>query len=158
MPKTKPKYYWDANIFIAWLKNEKRKAGEMEGLAEIVWMVERNQAVMVTSVVSKSEVLQSTLPLQVQKLFSQIFQRPNLVLVDFSDRIADLAGAIRDFYKQQGKKIKLGDAQHLATAIAYQVDEFHTFDEDDLIPLSGSVAGHRLIICKPKGTQGILFP
>lgn len=158
MSKTKPKYYWDANIFLAWLKNEKRKAGEMEGVAEIVWMVDRNQAVIVTSVVSKSEVLQSSLPLPVQKLFSQIFQRPNLVLVDFSDRIADLAGTIRDFYKQQGKKVELGDAQHLATAIAYQVDEFHTFDEDDLIPLSGNVAGHKLIICKPKGTQGILFP
>lgn len=157
MSKTKPKYYWDANIFLAWLKNERRKAGEMEGVAEIVWMVDRNQAVIVTSVVSKSEVLQSSLPLPVQKLFGQIFQRPNLVLVDFSDRIADLAGTIRDFYMQQGKKVKLGDAQHLATAIAYQVDEFHTFDEDDLIPLSGNVAGHKLIICKPKGTQGILF-
>jgi predicted nucleic acid-binding protein len=158
MPKAKPKYYWDANIFLAWLKNEKRKAGEMEGVAEIVWMVDRNQAVIVTSVVSKSEVLQSTLPPSAQKMFSQIFQRPNLVLVDFSDHIADLAGTIRDFYKQQGKKLKLGDAQHLATAIAYQVDEFHTFDEYDLIPLSGNVAGHKLIICKPKGTQGILFP
>jgi predicted nucleic acid-binding protein len=158
MSKTKPKYYWDANIFLAWLKNEKRKAGEMEGVAEIVWMVDRNQAVIVTSVVSKSEVLQSSLPPSVQKMFSQIFQRPNLVLVDFSDRIADLAGTIRDFYKQQGSKVKLGDAQHLATAIAYQVDEFHTFDEDDLIPLSGNVAGNKLIICKPKGTQGILFP
>lgn len=158
MSNTKPKYYWDANIFLAWLKNEKRKAGEMDGVAEIVWMVDRNQAVIVTSVVSKSEVLQSSLPLPAQGLFSQIFQRPNLVLVDFSDRIADLAGTIRDFYKQQGKRVKLGDAQHLATAIAYQVDEFHTFDEDDLIPLSGNVAGNKLIICKPKGTQGILFP
>ena len=76
MPKTKPEYYWDANIFIAWLKNEKRKAGEMEGLAEIVWMVERNQAVMVTSVVSKSEVLQSTLPLQVQSCSVRYFKGP----------------------------------------------------------------------------------
>jgi hypothetical protein len=57
----------------------------------------------------------------------------------------------------KGMKMKLAHAQHLATAIAVHVDEFHTFDEDDLITKSGNVAGHNLVICKPKGTQGILF-
>jgi hypothetical protein len=32
--------------------------------------------------------------------------------------------------------------------ILFRADEFHTFD-DALIALSGNVAGHRLIICKP---------
>ena len=158
MSKAKPKYYWDANLFLALLKNEKRKTGEMEGLNEIVWMVDHGQAIIVTSVVSKGEVLQSSLPPSVQQMFGKLFQRPNLVLVDLSNPIADLVGEVRDFYRKQKKNLSLGDAQHLATAISCQVDEFHTFDEDDLIPLSGNVAGHKLIVCKPKGSQGILFP
>ena len=52
MSKAKPKYYWDSNLFLALLKNEQRKTGEMEGLNEIVWMVDHGQANIVTSVVS----------------------------------------------------------------------------------------------------------
>jgi hypothetical protein len=45
--------------------------------------------------------------------------------------------------------LKSPDAIHLATAILYRADEFHTFD-DQLIGLSGNVGGHRLIVCKPE--------
>ena len=40
-----------------------------------------------------------------------------------------------------------------ASGFHYGVDEMHTFDEDDLLPLNGSVAGHRLLICKPHAPQ-----
>ena len=61
MAQIQPKYYWDACLFIAWLKDEKRKPGEMEGLAEVVSMIDRKDVVLITSVVSKTEVLESTL-------------------------------------------------------------------------------------------------
>jgi hypothetical protein len=68
---------------------------------------------------------------------------------------------IRDHYTVRaaefgGKTLSVPDAIHLATAVLYRVDEFHTFDMEGrskslgLIPLSGNVAGHRLIICKPQ--------
>lgn len=158
MSKGKPKYYWDSTLFLALLKDEKRKAGEMEGLAEIVWMADHEQATVVTSVTTKGEVLQSTLPPDARHAFDQVFRRTSVVMVDLTERIADLVGEIRDFYRQQGKRLEVADAQHLATAIACQVHELHTFDEDDLIPLSGNIAGRKLIVCKPKGAQGILFP
>jgi hypothetical protein len=38
---------------------------------------------------------------------------------------------------------------HLATAVLYRADEFHTFD-DQLIAFSGNVGGHKLIVCHPE--------
>lgn len=79
-------------------------------------------------------------------------------------RISNLASEIRDYYERQkqidGKPgLSVPDAIHLATAIQYEVNEFHTFDEKDsprsraLLPLNGNVAGHNLVICKPHATQ-----
>ena len=130
----------------------------MEGLAAVVWMVDRNKANLLTSVITKSEVLQSTLSAEARMLFNNIFKRPNITLVDLTNPIADLSSSIRDYYISRSQKMKTPDSQHLATAIAYQVDEMHTFDEDDMITKSGNVAGHHLIICKPSAPQGVLFP
>lgn len=158
MAQTLPKYYWDAGLFIAWLKDEKRKSGEMEGLAEVVSMVDRMEAVMITSVVTRTEVLESTLTDENRGTFDKIFKRTNCKLVDLNAPISDLAHDIREHYRAAtNKNIKTPDCQHLATAIAYNCDELHSFDEDDLLPLSGNVAGHKLIVCKPKGKQMVMF-
>jgi predicted nucleic acid-binding protein len=159
MRQGKPIYYWDANIFLAWLKNEvsNRKPGEMEGLAEVVAIIDRQEATMMTSVMTRTEVLESSLPSHTQNIFGKIFDRPNVISVDVTAPISNMAHSIRDYYRQNGRSLKTPDSIHLATAINHKVDEFHTFDENDLIPLSGNVAGHRLIICKPKGIQGVLF-
>ena len=156
MRKGKPTFYWDANIFLAWLKDENRKAGEMQGLSEVVSEVTNNRTSILTSVLTRGEILESSLPPNARDVFDLIFQRPNIVRADLTIEIAQLGSRIRDYYNSEHKKLKLADAQHLATAIAYRVDEFHTFDED-LIPLSGNVAGNKLIICKPKPIQGVLF-
>ena len=159
MRRGKPIFYWDANIFLAWLKDERenRKPGEMEGLAEIVAIMDRQEAIMMTSVITRTEVLESTLPDQAQNIFNKIFERPNIVSVDVTVPISNMAHAIRDYYRQNGRSLKTADCLHLATAIQHQADELHTFDEDDLISLNGNVAGHKLIICKPKGVQTVLF-
>ncbi len=157
MRRGKPIYYWDANIFLAWLKNEVRKPGEMEGLAEVVAIIDRQEATMMTSVLTRTEVLESSLPSQAQNFFNTIFDRPNVVSVDLTAPISNLAHSIRDYYRQNDRSLETPDCIHLATAINHKADEFHTFDEDDLIPLSGDVASHRLIICKPKGIQTLLF-
>lgn len=157
MRRGKPIYYWDANIFLAWLKDEARKPGEMEGLAEVVAIIDRQEATMMTSVLTRTEVLESSLPSHAQNLFNKIFDRPNVVSVDLTSPISNLAHSIRDHYRQNGRTLKTPDSIHLATAINHKVDEFHTFDEGDLIPLNGDVSGHRLIICKPKSIQTSFF-
>lgn len=158
MAQNRPKYYWDSGLFIAWLKNETRKPGEMEGLAEVVSMIDRGDAVLITSVVTRTEVLESTLTPENRGKFDDLFKRTNCLMVDINAPISELAHDIREYYKAQGDSVKTPDSQHLATAITYDCDALHTFDEDDLISKSGNVAGHPLIICKPKGQQMVMFP
>jgi hypothetical protein len=92
-------------------------------------------------------------------LFQGFVKRINRVGVDI--KIAALAHDIRNHYtgrraEHADKTLSTPDAIHLATAILYRVDEFHTFDRDGnaknlgLLPLSGNVGGHKLTICKPE--------
>lgn len=162
MRSGKPVYYWDSCLFIAWMKDEKRPPGDMEGLAEVVAMVDAQDCLIVTSVNTRGEVLDSTLTSAAREQFKNLLCHPSFTFADVSLPISELASQIRDFYnakKPQSIKVKLPDATHLATAIAYKdIDEFHTFDEDDLIRFNGNVAGFKLKICKPSTVQKQLFP
>ena len=154
MRKGKPVYYWDSSVILAWISNESRKHGEMEGLAEIVRMVTNNDAIVITSVATRTEVLKADLSNDSQALFDRLFQRQNMEFKDITTPISDLASEILKHYKQANQKnMSFADAQHLATAIIFKVDEVHTFDEKHMISMSGNVAGHTLKICKPKGKQ-----
>lgn len=164
MPGTKDIYYWDACIFLALLKNEKRPAGEMDGVREYANRFQKNQIIIVTSVLSLTEVLPSKIPTGVDNIFDDLMKRRNMKLIAIDRRIAMLARNIRDYYIQRksqynGKVLSTPDALHLSSAILYQVKEYHTFDEINsykslgLIPLSGNVAGHSLLIKKPQAQQ-----
>src|SRR3989344_2763173 len=124
MRRGKPIYYWDANIFLAWLKNEvlNRKPGEMEGLAEVAAIIDRQEATMMTSVLTRTEVLESSLPSHAQNFFNIIFDRPNIVSVDLTAPISNLAHSIRDYYRQNGRSLKTPDCIHFVTAINHKVD------------------------------------
>ena len=152
----KRKYYWCSCAFIAWLSNEKRPPGVLEGLEEIVKQVESRVADLFTSEITKSEVLEGKMTPQQRERFGKLFQRRNVVSVDVSGRVLSLSKEIREW----NPKISLPDAIHLATAIIYEADEFHTTDGagkrkrgGDLLPLDGNVAGHKLRICVPCAKQ-----
>ncbi len=153
MPGASPLYYWDTCLFLAWMKDEERPSGEMDGVREIIECSQRRDCRIITSVITSVEVLQATIPAGVDTLFHGLMRRISRVGVD--TKVAQLAHDIRNHYQVSGsgKKLKTPDALHLATAILHRADEFHTFDADDLIPLSGNVAGHKLTICKPKATS-----
>jgi predicted nucleic acid-binding protein len=152
MPGANPLYYWDTCLFLAWLKDEPRKSGEMDGVREIIERAKRRDCRIMTSVITSVEVLQATIPAGIDTLFVGLMRRITRVAVDV--KVAQLAHDIRNHYqKAGGRKLETPDALHLATAILYRSDEFHTFDENDLIPLSGNVAGHRQVICMPKAVN-----
>ncbi|MCX7384162.1 MAG: type II toxin-antitoxin system VapC family toxin [Alphaproteobacteria bacterium] len=150
-------YYWDTCLFLAWLNDEVRKSGEMDGVREVIERHKHRDVKIMTSSLTQVEVLNSKLPTGLADMFANFMRRINQASLD--NKIAKLAHDIRDHYaikaKITGKKLTTPDAIHLATAIFYRVDEFHTFDSDGdsktlgLLPLSGDVAGHRLLICKP---------
>jgi hypothetical protein len=156
----KKKYYWDSCTFIAWLKGEKHNLGELEGIEAIAKLVMENKADLFTSELTRTEVLEGKMTAEERERFQRLFQRRNVVSVDLSGRVMDLSRAIREWNNDIGTQ----DSIHLATAILYEANEFHTTDgggkrkrRGDLIPLNGNVAGHALRICTPVSTQPNLF-
>ena len=147
MAGANPLYYWDTCLFIAWLKDESRPTGEMDGVREIIDRSKRRDCRLMTSVLTSIEVLQATIPAGFDTHFTALLRRVNRVGLE--TKIAGVAHDIRNHYAVKGQKLETPDAIHLATAIIYRADEFHTFDHA-LIAFSGNVAGHRLTICKPE--------
>ena len=154
-----PVYYWDTCLFLAWIKDEERATREMDGVREIIERSKRREVKIVTSVLTSVEVLQSRLPVGLENLFLGLMKR--ITRLGMDTKVASLAHDIRNYYtmhsaKFGGKTLSTPDAIHLATAVLYRVDEFHTFDGEGsakslgLLPLSGDVGGHRLVICKPQ--------
>jgi len=150
MPQYLEKIYLETTIIIAWLKNEIRTDQEMEGVGYCIERIMNNEIKVITSVNTIGEILPGKFPPGAYDLFKRtISKRRNFDLIGIDLRISTIAQEIRDYYSSLNRKIELPDAYHLATAIHYTVDAFYTFDEDDLLPLNGNVAGRNLIICKP---------
>lgn len=166
MATGRPRFYWDTAPLIAWITDEKRPdLAEMSGLAEVVEMVDRGKAILMTSVLWRAEVLDMSLTAAQRKRLQDAFDGQSLVELSIDGRIMDLASEIRNFHRSSKKKeaiknIRVPDAIHLASAIHYEATEFHTFDGarrggavGGLLTLDGNVAGHRLRICSPRAKQ-----
>jgi len=148
-------FYWDTCIFLDWFMSSrsKRTSEEMNGISEIAQLIEKDKAILVASSIIRIEILACTLSDEAQEKLTQWFMRKNFQEIAVDKRIASLAHDIRNFYQQEKQNainIKTPDAIHLATAIYYKVNQFHTFDgqrKRGLLRLSNNVAGHNLIIC-----------
>jgi predicted nucleic acid-binding protein len=167
--KTSAKIYWDSCVFLAWIQEEKppkRKLADMEGISRAIQMAARGEAVIFTSVITHTEVLASKMETKAKKRYEDVFERPEVIEIGVDHPIAILASEIRDFYigardnlpEDQRKKaltVSTPDALHLATAILYGAEEFHTFDGDDparadgLLRLGDKVATYDLKVKKP---------
>jgi len=165
MKSGNPIYYWDSSVIIAYLKGENRPPGEMGGLYAIARAINSGNASLLVLTLVRVEVLDSTLRPGVGEKFRNFLTRSNVQEQAVDHYIANLAHDIRNYYlmkNARGLTVSTPDALHLATAIIYEVDEFHTFDGRDakhlgLLPLNGSVAGHPLKITKPIELQTDMF-
>ena len=155
--------YWDSCVFLAYFKNEVRPAGEMEGLLDLAKEVDAGKRTLVTSVMTRMEILRSTLTPEQNRKYDLLFKRRNLQEMPIDRRVVALAHDLRDFYQKVGDglpTLATPDAIHLATAIQYQVDVFYTFDGRNearkrrgLLPLNGNVAGRSLTVMRPLAKQ-----
>ncbi len=165
--KKRPVIYWDTCVFLAWMQNEKRAAGEMEGLDEVSSLVKKDKVVLVTSTLTRAEVLKGKVSKEAMEKYSKLFRRSNVVPLILDTPVSVLTSDIRDFYNPTDFELLTPDAIHLATAIHHKVTEFHTFDGCNpkrkprkpdkqrcgLLLLDGNVAGHVLKIRKPNAEQ-----
>lgn len=146
--------YWDACTFLALLNQEPGKVNDCTA----VWKeAEKGDVLIYTSFFAFAEVFKAKCegqakPLseeddaKVEQLLRQKWIRP--VVVD--ERIGVAARRLMRHYEECKKP---ADAVHLATALALNVDEMHTFDGSDLLKLDGKVLradSKPLKICTPK--------
>ena len=110
-----PLYYWDTCLFLAWLKDEERNTGEMDGIRDIIQRMKRRDAKVMTSVLTTVEVLAAKIPVGIDSPFKDLLKRINRVSMDV--RVATLAHDLRNHYALLGRSIKAPDAIHLATPL-----------------------------------------
>lgn len=159
--------YWDTCVFLAWMNDEKRPAGDMEGLGKIASLVERAEVILITSALTRAEILYSKTSAEAMKKYDSLLRRSNVVPQNLDLQIAKLTSELMDFYLNADFELLTPDAIHLATAIHYSAAEFHTFDGADeankprnkrykrcgLLKLDGNAGGHPLRIVRPSAEQ-----
>src|SRR5580765_7066422 len=102
MKRDKEIIYWDACIFLAWLQDETLDPGIMEGIEDTVRRVHNNQAILVTSIMTRTEVLDSRMPKAARDKFDNLFKRRNVTWINHDERVSELSHDIRDHYDQKG--------------------------------------------------------
>ena len=130
----KPIYYWDTSVWLAWLKGETREAGEMEGVAEIAQEVVDGEAVLITSTITRIEILETRLEPNQRNKFLETLESSGITEVDLDPFVAEIASEIRDYYilqRPDGSKMSVPDAIHLATAIHSKATEFSHFEKGE---------------------------
>ncbi len=153
--------YWDSCIFISHITNENRKnPAETSGINDVVQDVDSNKTILVTSVVSRVEILRDFG--KERDKYIKALKNINIQEIEVNKTIAQMAGDIRHQFQEAGiYKLNTPDAIHLATALYAEVDEFHTFDgegkQPGLVDLSGHEIIKGLIITKPRSKQPSLF-
>ncbi len=144
-------YAWDATVLLAWLEEDPSKP--LGGIESVVQEIDANTATLLVSVVAHTEVLQAKHTEEQMKNFHAFLKRSNVLVLDVDLRVSEKAQEIRSRGLATGRKIKTPDAQHLATAIIYHAQVFHTLD-DKLINLSRCPIVDNLPISKPISITG----
>lgn len=170
-----PSYYFDASVYLAYLRNEESTYGKerIQAIDSIWQQSERGGAAVVTSAISLTEVLAHKLQPSAEKKFLQAFQSGIHQFDDVTPPIALRARLYRDYYKQSPVKCPGGDAMrsdlvtadaiHLATAVIDGCEQFWTFDgvagtkkTIGILWLGNKVGSDILVIAQPELLQGEL--
>lgn len=156
-----PVVYWDTNVFISLFRGcTDRKPDEIRGITYWRELADARKATIVTSTLTYGEVLTFDLTAEQYKTF-EAFMAARVEVKDPSPRVMRKVRQLREHYltvpKRKGQKhtLCLPDAIHLATAILFDCQEFHTFDEKHkrrctgLLKLGPLPDGGGPEICKP---------
>jgi len=173
--KRLPSYYFDACVYLAYLRWEEASYGKPRIRAiESIWkQSERGGVIIATSAITLTEVLSHKLDSKSEKKFLQAIQTGIHQCEDATPPITMRARQYRDFYQASPVKCPDGngirsdlttpDAIHLATASILNCEQFLTFDgmagkksTIGLLWLGNKVANDSLIISQPEQGQGDL--
>jgi predicted nucleic acid-binding protein len=149
--------YWDSCCWIGLLNQEERWLGDLQSIFE---SAQRRDAQLWISMITILEVVRVPSEDGIPRPWpdENIAQVDNLLDQDFVRKVQldqQIARKAREIYRSTPslRERKQMDAIHLATALFYSVDEFHTDDRRDLLRLDKTLRcrdGRLLRICKPK--------
>ena len=157
--------YWDTCIFYAFLKGEKHRDGEHEGIIEEYNMMRDGKLRIITSSITVAEVAKGKFKGNESKFeeFKSLRFSGTFEFVIPSLPVCDVASEIKDYYynnpvgeQEKHRLVSLGDAMHLATAIVHGASCMVTTDgkhvsDIGLLKLSQPIAGkYSLLIRRPK--------
>lgn len=134
---SRPVYYWDANVWIVYFNEGREHPDVFERIEEFFKLIRRNQITIVTSVITRVELLEARLGPKNLRDYDDLFSRKNIIDHPVTRSIAMLASDYRSHFATLRKAGKFADAIHLATAVDNKVDELHTTDAGDLLPCNG---------------------
>ena len=152
--------YWDANVFLSYLNNDKERIPTLEAILEAVESSKIDR--IVTSVISKVEVAwvaqektNRILTIDEEKRIDEMWENAEIFeMVDFNNDIALKARTLMREGLLQGWKLKTNDAIHLASAQWVGAIELQTYDLKDFQKF-GALVG--MDIREPHTIQPRLF-
>jgi len=121
--------YWDACVFLTYLMDESRTDYNPTDLNAWIEAFDKGEAKLVTSVITRVEILDVDADQQGKQRFLDAFVPPRAQMIQVTPPIATLAHEIRNHTKPQDEPtLSTPDAIHLATALIYDAGQFHTSD------------------------------
>lgn len=150
----KPKYYWDACAWIALIQQE---AGRFDSLNYVMDEARSGNVEIWTSNFTLAEVYKRPCGSPDQSGLTVVEDAPfeDFILQGFIQRVQvdfDVGVLARRLLRKYPVIVKPQDGIHLATALLNNVDEFHTYDRENLLGLTGQIErkdGVKLLIKKP---------
>lgn len=125
----KPVYYLDACIFLTYLKNENKIQYLLEGVKKLFDDFGKNKCIIVTSTITKIEVMPHESRPEADKILDGIFKRSNFQWIEAGIKVVELARKLRIHCRDNDNfNLFTPDAIHLASAIIYQSKTFYTTD------------------------------
>jgi predicted nucleic acid-binding protein len=147
-----PRIYWDACSFLGLLNREAARHDDCE---EIYNLAENGRIELWTSTLTYVEVFKKKCEGKARPLDESGDENiEGFLLQDFIYPV-EVNREIGVFARKLMRRLdipKPQDAVHLATAVLFNLDEFHTYDGSDLLKLDRLINrsdGQRLFICTP---------
>jgi predicted nucleic acid-binding protein len=143
--------YWDSCVWIGLLNEEPDKVDSAKWVIECA---ERGEVEIWTSTITLAEVYKirgaGEADPEADKRLDEFLSQPYITHVQVDQ---DVAMEARRLLRARLPGLrKPNDAIHLASAVWHDIETFHTFDREDLLPLNGLVScqnGKPITVCKP---------
>lgn len=152
-----PVYYWETSIWIVYFNEGSEHPDVFERIEEMMALIKNKQITVLTSVLTRVELLELRTPPQKLRFYDEQLDRRNVHDVALTRSIAALASDYRSHFPSLKSGKKIADAIHLATAVDATVDEMHTTDASELLRCNGDPMLRGTQIIRPVSSTPSLF-